>query len=192
MLADLVIELGRSAPTEILPECVLVRTHEMIVWWASARQRTMFFSDSGGESALQKLNAKCYPHPALVFKACGSRLWVRALSENKRPSAKTELCVAPYWNSYDDGSVCTGSMKIPLEKSVSAIDSWEESFFRSEFTHAIGKGKRTEFRGGLPAMWTALCGKKRFPSRHLVETRQTLGSFVANHDKHSRNRPLVD
>src|SRR5260221_2244562 len=39
MLIDLMVRLGRSVPTEILPERVLVRTPETIVWWAPARER---------------------------------------------------------------------------------------------------------------------------------------------------------
>src|SRR5215469_8861932 len=42
MLIDLVASLGRSLPVEILPECVLVRTTETIVWWTPARERIMF------------------------------------------------------------------------------------------------------------------------------------------------------
>ena len=147
MLVDLMVQLGRSVPAEILPERVLVRTPEVIVWWAPASKRTMFFSDRGGDNSLRNLNAKSYPHPALVFKASGTHLWVRALAENKRPIAQTRVHVAPYWNCYDDGSVCTGSMKIPREKSVDSISSWERSFFQSEFTHAIGSRKQAEFPG---------------------------------------------
>src|SRR5690242_1502468 len=45
MLTNLMVSLGRSVPAEILPERVLVRTTEMIVWWSPAIDRIMFFSD---------------------------------------------------------------------------------------------------------------------------------------------------
>lgn len=192
MLIDLMVQLGRSVPIEILPERVLVRTPELIVWWTPPSERAMFFSDSGGDEPLRELNAKRYPHPPLVFKSCGTHLWVRALAKNKRPTTRTKLHAAPYWNCHDDGNVCTGSMKIPREKSVEAIDSWERSFFQSEFTHALGGRPQTEFPGGLLAMWKALAGRKRFPSRYLVEARQTLGAFVTDHDDNSRNHPRTD
>jgi PRTRC genetic system protein B len=192
MLVDLMIKLGKAVPVEILPARVLVRTPEVIVWWMPASERTMFFSDRGGDNALEDLNAKNYPHPALVFKACGTHLWVRALAENKRPIAQTRVHVAPYCNCHDDGSVCTGSMKIPREKSVESISSWERSFFQSEFTHAIGSRKQAEFPGGLLAMWKALAGRKRFPCRYLVKANQTLGAFVTSNDDHPRNRPPTD
>ena len=67
MLVDLMSGLGRSVPAEILPERVLVRTAEMIVWWSPAGERNMFFSDHSGDPALKEMNGKIYPQPPLVF-----------------------------------------------------------------------------------------------------------------------------
>jgi len=178
MLINLMVSLGRSVPAEILPERVLVRTTEMIVWWAPAAERTMFFSDRGGDATLRRLNAQRFPHPALVFKACGRQLSIRALARSERPCADTKLHVAPYWNCNDEGIVCTGSMKIPHDKSVKAIDSWEQSFFQSEFTHFGGGTRQTQFPGGFLAMWLSLVGAKKFPSQHLVDAAQSLTEFV--------------
>ena len=55
-------------------------------------------------------------------------------------------------------------MKIPQEKSVAAIDVWEESFFQSEFTHASGVRKHVRYRGGFLAMWQSLAGQNAFPA----------------------------
>ena len=192
LLIDLMVSLGKSVPTEILPERVLVRTTETIVWWMPAGERTMFFSDRGGDAALQRMNARRYPHPALLFKVSGTHLWIRALSRNERPEASAKLYMAPYWNCYENGVVCTGSMKIPREKSVAAIDGWEQAFFQSEFTHAAGVRKHTHFPGGLLAMWESLEGKKKFPVRYLVERKQTLGEFVTNHEHSYRNEHQPD
>jgi PRTRC genetic system protein B len=187
MLLDLMAGLGRSLPIEILPERVLVRTPEVIVWWSSARQHRMFFSDRGGDAALKQMNGKIYPHPPLLFKASGSHLWIRALAANERPRAETKLYMAPYWNSYDNGVVCTGSMKIPREKSVAQIDGWEQAFFQSEFTHAGGVRKHTHFPGGFLAMWQSLEGAAHFPPPYLVKVKQTLGEFVTNQDPSYRH-----
>ncbi|HLW89509.1 MAG TPA: PRTRC system protein B [Terriglobales bacterium] len=187
MLIDLMAGLGRSVPAEILPARVLVRTAEMIVWWSPAREETMFFSDRGGDPALKAMKGKLYPHPPLLFKACGTHLWVRALAKDERPTAETKLCIAPYWNCYDNGVCCTGSMKIPQEKSVTAIDLWEESFFQSEFTHASGVRKHIRFRGGFLAMWQSLAGQEEFPEKYLVKLPQTLGEFVRDDDHSYRN-----
>lgn len=188
MLSDLMVGLGRSIPIEILPERVIVRTTETIVWWTPSCQRVMFFSDRGGDAALKELNGKPYPHPPLLFKASGSHLWVRALGENQRPQPGTRLFMAPYWNCYDNGVVCTGSMRIPREKSVAAIDMWEQAFFQSEFTHAAGVRKHTRHPGGFLSMWQLLQGKKRFPGRYLVPMKQSLDDFVRNDDHRYQNQ----
>jgi len=112
---------------------------------------------------------------------------VRALGEDERPTAETKLCMAPYWNCYDNGVCCTGSMKIPQEKSVAAIDLWEESFFQSEFTHASGVRKHVRFRGGFLALWQSLSGQKAFPEKYLVKLPQTLAEFVRDDDHSYRN-----
>lgn len=187
MLIDLMTGLGRSLPLEILPARVLVRTQDVIVWWSQARTRRMFFSDRTEDPAAKDLNGKVYPHPPLLFRATGSHLWVRALLENERPSADSSLCIAPYWNCYDNGVVCTGSMRIPREKTVAAIDVWEDSFFQSEFTHAAGIRRHTHYHGGFVAMWQSLEGQKQFPKRCLVPVKQTLAEFVNNHDHSYRN-----
>lgn len=148
ILTLLMNDLGRSTPAEILPERVLVRTAETIVWWMSAGKAVMFFSDRGGDVTLKKLKGKKYPHPPLLFKVTGSNLWIWALGANQRPTEKSPLYLAPYWNCYDNGSVCTGSIKIPGETSVTAIEGWVQSLFRSEFTHGGGAGKRTTHPGG--------------------------------------------
>lgn len=178
MLTELVTQLGKPLPIEILPERVLVRVPDLIVWWTPALVRPMFFSDRSSDEDVGELNAKTFPHPALVFKADGTRLWVRALRNNKRPAPNTELFMAPYLNCYEDGSVCVGSMRIPRNKSIEALRAWEESFFESEFTHAVGQRRRTSFPGGLVPLWKSLKNKKRFPLRYLEQTDQSLMGFI--------------
>src|ERR1700676_4533680 len=104
----MVRDLGMLAAAEILPDNVLVRTPEMIVWWIPASVRPMFFShDCDGK----KLSGKLYPHPALVFSMAGNHdLNIRALFENQRPVRSSPIGVAPYWNTSPEGGVCLGSM----------------------------------------------------------------------------------
>lgn len=192
MLVDLMTGLGQSTPLEILPERVIVRTNDMIVWWAPPLQRTMFFGDRGGDATLKKLNGKRFPQPPLLFKASSSHLWIRALAANERPKAESPLCFAPYWNCYDNGVVCTGSMRIPREKSVAAINGWERAFFQSEFTHAAGAVKNTNYPGGLLGLWQYIVSKDHFPTRYLVKVKQTLTEFVGDHDHQYRNADHVN
>jgi PRTRC genetic system protein B len=188
MLIDLMVSLGQSVPIEILPERVIARTLESIVWWTPARERIMFFSDRGDDAALKKMNGKRYPHPPLLFKTTGPHVSVRALLENKRPKSESKLYIAPYWNCYENGIVCTGTMKIPREKSVAAIEAWEESFFQSEFTHGAGVRNLVRYPGGFLAMWKSLDGKKNFPNRYLAEAKETLAEFVNSNDHSDRHQ----
>jgi PRTRC genetic system protein B len=192
MLADVMTGLGRSTPLEILPERVIVRTADMIVWWAPSCERTMFFSDRGGDAGLKKLNGRKYPHPPLLFKASGPHLWIRALAAHERPKAESPLYIAPYWNCYDNGVVCTGSMRIPREKSIAAIDGWERAFFQSEFTHAAGAVKHINYPDGLLGLWQHVMGKDHFPVRYLVKAKQNLAEFISDNVHQYRNANTAD
>lgn len=188
MLRALIVELGQSPEIEILPENVIARTADVVVWWSPATVRRMFFSDRRGDKALRELNGKQYPHPPLVFRASGSHLWIRALNRNQRPKPDAKLSMAPYWNCYDNGSVCTGTMRIPRQKSVAAILEWENSFFNSAFSHAAGVTRHTRYRDGLLAMWKALRGKVHFPAQYLFPLNETLEQFVTHDDSTYQNR----
>ena len=124
--------LGAMIRPEILPENVLVRTPDMLVWWQPAQRRKMFFRH-GDE--LDIVSGRMFPQPALVYRASNRELWIRALADSARPTATTALNVAPYYNVNTEGVVCQGTMRSPEEASVAAMPQWEQSFFESEFTH---------------------------------------------------------
>lgn len=169
--------LGASMAAEVLPEHVLTRTPELIAWWSRARTRLMFFGEGNAETRV--LNGKMYPHPALVFMIQGRELFVRALAENRRPSAHTRLCNAPYWNTDAHGRVCLGSMRVPDETGVASLASWEHAYFASEFTHPSGAVRLTTHPGGFVGLWSSLSRRKRpFPVKFLAESKQTLQEFV--------------
>lgn len=186
-LRSLLSEAGHATTIEILPEQVLARTSDVTVWWSPASRRRMFFSDRNNARA-GELNGKEYPHPPLLWRASGRRIWIRALAHNRRPDVNVRLYTAPYWNTYDNGSVCTGSMRIPEAKSVSAIAKWEESFFRSAFTHAAGVTKHSLYPGDVLEMWKSLLGKQHFPVKYLSPAGQTLEDFVTSDDTSYQNR----
>jgi PRTRC genetic system protein B len=170
--------LGTRVPTEILPENVLVRTAENIVWWTHSKIRTMFFAAHDEDTS--KLSGKRFPQPALVWKVSGTDLWIRALRGNQRPVADTQLMVAPYWNV--DGETawtCQGSMRSPDDPRVAAIPQWEQAFFQSEFTHHTGACKLTLHPGGFLGLWWLLAGsQRRFPTKYLTPAKETLQEFI--------------
>jgi PRTRC genetic system protein B len=167
---------GQTIALEILPENVLVRTADTIVWWTPPQLRPMFFTGTR-EVEVAHLNGKTYPHPPLVWMATDGQLYVRALLDNERPGAGTHLYVAPYWNVSDAGLICLGSMMRPDTHSTAAIKQWEDSFFASQFTHPNAT-KLVEWAGGYEDFMTFNALGKLFPSLHLIQTNHTLGQFI--------------
>jgi len=86
--------------------------------------------------------------------------------------------VAPYWNVYDTGSVCLGSMRAPDASTVASIPQWERSFYESEFTHG-NVGKLTRHPGGFEGLWTELAGQEEFPTESLIDLPETVGEFLS-------------
>ena len=169
--------LGASMAAEVLPEHVLARTPPLIAWWSRARPRLMFFG--AGNTETTALNGEMYPHPALVFMIQGRELFVRALAENRRPSANTHVKNAPYWNTDAYGRVCLGSMRVPDETGVASLAGWENAYFASEFTHPSGAVRLTTHPGGFLGLWSNLAGRKHsFPVKFLADSKQTLQEFV--------------
>jgi PRTRC genetic system protein B len=167
--------LGAQVKPEILPDNVLARTPDTLVWWSRPRQRVMFFGGVNDEA--RKLNGLVFPHPALIFKVVGRDLFVRAVASNSRPTPETPLKIVPYWNT--DVRVCPGSMRVPDTIDVASIPQWEDAFFHSEFTHPAGAVRLTSHPEGFIGLWTSLVGKKRFPVQYLVDAEETLQEFVA-------------
>lgn len=170
--------LGTYAPTEFLPDNVLARTAEMVVWWTPGMARTMFFAAHDADA--HKLNAKRFVQPPLVWKVNGKDLWVRALRENHRPTARTELMVAPYWNvDGDTGWTCQGTMRSPDDLGVHTIPLWERAFYQSEFTHHTGTKRLTSHAGGFLGLWRSMSGgRRRFPGQFLMLAKETLQEFI--------------
>ncbi len=172
----LVQSLGGSVGVEVLPENVLAKSDRMIAWWTPRMRRQMFYSSASGQA--DHLNGLIYPQPPLVWRVINGVLSIRALTEDKRPSARTSMAVAPYWNLSDDGRVCTGSMRSPENTSVASIPAWETAFYESAFTHA-NVGRLTRHEGGFETLWSDLTRKRaRFPLETLITLPQTLAQFV--------------
>ncbi|MGA2475270.1 MAG: PRTRC system protein B [Terriglobia bacterium] len=173
--------LGAQVKPEILPDNVLARTPDMLVWWSRSRRRVMFFG--GTDEEARKLNGLVFPHPALIFKVAARDLFVRAVATSSRPSPETPMKTAPYWNTDSRGLVCAGSMRVPESSDISSISGWQDSYFQSEFTHAAGAVRLTKHPKGFIGLWRSRAGKKRFPVQYLTDAGETLQEFVARGNK---------
>ena len=160
---------------EILPENVLVRTPDTVVWWRPAQRRKMFFRH---DDELGSVSGQVFPQPALLFRANHGELRIRALASDARPSSATALHVAPYYNVNINGLVCQGTMRAPDESSVASMTQWEQAFFESEFTHIYGSGHFTRHVGGVADLWRSLARKKVFPGDMLAPAGETLTQFA--------------
>ena len=163
---------------EVLPNNILCLTDELVAWWCPAAVRPMFFQSATDQEA-NALSGRMFPHPALVFVATETHLSVRALPKNERPNGGTPLLSAPYWNTYEDGSVCTGSMHVPTSDVSSSVTAeWERGYFESAFTHPSGAVRLTSYQGGIVPLWRSVLGGDAFPGQYLVPAHETLLQFI--------------
>lgn len=172
---SLMHSLGGQIPVEFLPDTILARTDRTLAWWTPAQKRPMFFGDTQGD--LKGISGRIFPQPALVWLTLDGALFVRALKENSRPAAETRLAVAPYWNLYESGDVCLGSMRAPRISEVASIPQWEQSFYESKFTHG-NVGRVTRHLDGFEGLWKELAGRDEFPIDSLIELPQTVEEFL--------------
>lgn len=114
--------------------------HERYVWYNPPMQRMMYFVKSLGiESGL-------YHVPGIIYEAFGTeRLNVYAY-KGPKPTVKTKLYKAPFFN-VTDGSVCLGNAKIDFPESPtfhSFVGYWERRFWLTEFSHLGGSQNPTK------------------------------------------------
>jgi PRTRC genetic system protein B len=144
LVKELLAMLDR-APLSYVPPSVIATARDAVAWYEPAAMQTMYF-DADRDRAVTAFDGKVIPQPPLVFIASKRSLRVFALRTDTRPDLTTPLCEAPYWNTYEDGGICLGSMKIPAAVDPSATAQWTRNFFRSSFTH-LTTGKRWAHRG---------------------------------------------
>ncbi|TXH00026.1 MAG: PRTRC system protein B [Nevskiaceae bacterium] len=174
--------------TEVLParrlrfvdERMLAWGDVGMVWWVPASRRRIWFR-TDGEDGLGTVNGMVW-HPNLIFTA-GREGWrVFAVKEDGRPTERTKLWRAPYYNVSKEGHICEGTATIPEDAVPEETGRYEDAFFGSNFTHANANAKAdlTKFKGGLSALWKErlrLSGRK-FPKSTLVESGATLGQLI--------------
>lgn len=160
-------------PKGLLPSCVLhinPAENGSVVWYTKPQTRKLYFTDSLG-FASQEL-----PLPALVWVADRTRLHVFALKGKGKPLLNTALYNAPFFNLYDNGNVCMGSVDVCIGKSAfleEFMAAWQGYFFGSYFSHLIGG--HNPVKGNLISLYRGLSEKKApFPTEELVPLNKQL------------------
>lgn len=174
--------LQRAAHGGFLPETVLYVHGDVLVWWVPPARRHIAFrvDDDHAESFGGGERGEAVPQPGLIF-AASSRAWrVWAVKGTCRPTPRTPLFQAPFFNVDAHGRICQGNAPVPEGTTVEKIGAWNDAFFRSFFTHPNVAGKLLRYRGGSYAFWRDLLDQRftRFPERVLVDVKTTLGQLL--------------
>lgn len=164
-------------PKGILPTNILhINSGEnaTVLWFTKAGKRPLFFSEN-----LEIPNGTTEV-PAMIWRATKRSLSVFALSQNRRPIEKTPLFYAPFFNVYESGNVCMGTVNVNIKNSVSLEEftaNWEHYFFNSYFSHLMDK--HNPINGNCVNLWKNLVNTdKTFPKETLKKTNRTLKSLL--------------
>lgn len=145
-----------------------------VIWYTPSQERQMYFVKN-----LEIPNGTATV-PAMLWFADKEQLSVFALINDKRPTEKTALHYAPFFNVYDDGSVCMGTVDVNIQNSASVeefIELWESYFFNSYFSHLVGGHNPTD--GNLLNLWKKLLeSNKAFPVKMLKKSNKTLKNLL--------------
>ena len=145
-------------------------TGSKVVWFTKAMQRELYFAETLG---IPKGKANV---PPMLWVASRSSLTVFALTNNRRPAEKTKLYNAPFFNVYENGNVCMGSVDIQIKKTASLeefMSSWEGYFFNSYFSHLMNN--YNPIKGNCINLWKDLIHTDSpFPIEVLTPSNLTL------------------
>ncbi|OHT43723.1 PRTRC system protein B [Flavobacterium tructae] len=162
----------------ILPTAVLhinrQRDKGAVIWHTKAQKRPLYFIEGLGIPSGQAYV------PPMVWQADKNSLRVFALLSGRRPTAETQLYYAPFFNIYEDGRVCMGSVNISIKNSACVEEFtkvWEDYFFNSYFSHLMGEN--SPVRGNCVSLWKDLVSSGRpFPKEVLKNTSKTLKNLL--------------
>ena len=164
-------------PKGILPTNILhINPSEKgtVLWYTKAQQRQLYFVNGLGIP-----NGKAKVPPMLWF-ANKNSLSVFALSSDRRPTEKTPLHYTPFFNVYENGNVCMGTVNIDIQNSASVeefIQAWESYFFNSYFSHLLGN--YNPIKGNCVRLWKDLIGTENpFPKEVLKPNNKTLKNLL--------------
>jgi len=131
-----------------------------IIWHTKAQFRELLFNQGLGiTSGMANI-------PPLVWKADKATLSLFALSTNRKPTENAQLYYAPFFNVYENGVVCMGTVDIEAAEAGSVkelMKLWENYFFNSYFTHLMPE--HNPVKGNCVLLWENLVNTgKPFPT----------------------------
>ena len=165
-------------PKGILPTNVLhinpSSDNGSVLWYTKAQQRQLYFV---GDLEIPNGVANV---PPMLWYATKGELSVYALKTDRRPTEDTPLHYAPFFNIYEDGRVCMGTVDIDIKNSASLeefIKAWEHYFFNSYFSHLLDG--YNPIKGNCVSLWKELVETdKPFPTDALKKNNRTLKNLL--------------
>jgi len=145
-----------------------------VLWYTKARKTKMFFIES---LEIPKGMAEA---PAMLWYANKQNLMVFALATDRRPTEKTALYHAPFFNVYEGGNVCMGTVDVNIKNSASIEEfttAWEDYFFNSYFSHLMED--HNPIKGNCVSLWKKLIQTgEAFPKEVLKKNSRTLKNLL--------------
>jgi len=164
-------------PKGILPTNILqINPSEngSVLWFTKSMKKQLYFTEN-----LEISNGRAEV-PAMLWFANKRSLKIFALSSNQRPTEKTPLFYAPFFNVYENGNVCMGTVDVHIQNSTSLeefIKNWEDYFFNSYFSHLMNE--HNPIKGNCVNLWKNLINvDKPFPKEALKKVNRTLKSLI--------------
>jgi PRTRC genetic system protein B len=141
-----------------------------VLWYTKSQKRQLYFVNG-----LDIPSGMAFV-PPMIWYANKNSLSVFALASDRRPTEKTPLYFTPFFNIYEDGRVCMGSVNIKIKNSASVeefTEAWEDYFFNSYFSHLLGQD--SPITGNCVNLWKDLVQTgKPFPKEVLKKNNKTL------------------
>ena len=145
-----------------------------VLWFTKSRKQQLYFTKN-----LEISNGRAEV-PAMLWFANKRNLKIFALSSNRRPTEKTPLFYAPFFNVYENGNVCMGTVDVHIQNSTSLeefIKNWEDYFFNSYFSHLMNE--HNPIKGNCVNLWKSLINvDKPFPKETLKKANRTLKNLL--------------
>lgn len=146
-----------------------------VIWFTKAMQRELYFTESLG---IPKGIANV---PPMLWIANKNSLSIFALGSNCRPKENTKLYNAPFFNIYENGNVCMGTVDVQIKKIASLEEfttAWESYFFNSYFSHLMQD--YNPINGNCVILWESLVNTNTvFPKEVLKKNGKTLKDILS-------------
>lgn len=157
-------------------------TGTKFIWYCKPKRYHVKFSDVSHKDGE-------YFYPGLIFAVSEKRIFVFAFKGAEKPTGKTKLYHAPFYNVDANGLVCMGNILDSKRKAYleEEIERWERRFFGGVFTGAHWSDSRLKGATMRTLLAETKTGKQ-FPEKYLVQpTKKTLEEFMVKFIDKAKN-----